>query len=102
MLTDSLRELRVRSEQEGHGLAGVVLSMEGVNYIDTEGADVVRQIAEFGRAREIDLHLEGPARRADRRKPSPTGDARRAVARESGSTAFATEDHDGSGEGSAR
>ncbi len=57
VLADFLRELRVRSEQEGHGLEGVVLSMEGVNYIDTEGADVVRKIAEAGRARAIDLHL---------------------------------------------
>jgi len=57
VLADFLRELRVRSEQEGHALEGVVLSMEGVNYTDTEGVDVVRKIAEAGRAREIDLHL---------------------------------------------
>ena len=53
-MADHLRQLRVQS---GGQLTGVILSMEGVNYIDTEGADVVRKIAEAGRDRGIDLHL---------------------------------------------
>lgn len=35
----------------------VILSMEGVNFIDTEGADVIMKIAESGKALGIDLHL---------------------------------------------
>ena len=53
-MADHLRQLRVQS---GGQLTGVILSMEGVNYIDAEGADVVRKIAEAGRDRGIDLHL---------------------------------------------
>jgi SulP family sulfate permease len=53
-LEDHLRQLRVHSATE---LTGVILSMEGVDYIDTEGADVVKEIAQAGRDLNIDLHL---------------------------------------------
>jgi len=53
-LTDHLREIRIR---EGSDLKGVVVSMEGVDFIDTEGADAIRQIALAGKDRSIDLHL---------------------------------------------
>ncbi len=37
--------------------SGVILSMEGVNFIDTEGADVLKAIARAGTDHDIDLHL---------------------------------------------
>ena len=49
-LADRLRQIRV---EEPTGIDGVILSMEGVNFIDTEGADVLMSIARAG----IDLHL---------------------------------------------
>jgi len=53
-LADHLREIRIR---EGSGLNGVILSMEGVDFIDTEGADTIKAVAEAGVQRNIDLHL---------------------------------------------
>jgi MFS superfamily sulfate permease-like transporter len=53
-LSDQLREIRIR---EGSGLNGVILSMEGVDFIDTEGADAIKTIAEAGNQYNIDLHL---------------------------------------------
>ena len=53
-LGDRLRDIRV---EDKHGLSGVILSMEGVNFIDTEGADVLKRIAQAGEAYNIDLHL---------------------------------------------
>ncbi len=53
-LGDRLREVRVNMEAE---LTSVILSMEGVNFIDTEGADVIKKIAETSKALGIDLHL---------------------------------------------
>ena len=53
-LGDRLRDIRV---EDKHGLSGVILSMEGVNFIDTEGADVLKKIAQAGEAYNIDLHL---------------------------------------------
>jgi MFS superfamily sulfate permease-like transporter len=53
-LGDRLRDIRV---EDGDGLGGVILSMEGVNFIDTEGADVLKKIAQAGEAYNIDLHL---------------------------------------------
>jgi len=53
-LADHLREIRIR---EGSDLSGVILSMEGVDFIDTEGADTIKAIAEAGEQRNIDLHL---------------------------------------------
>ncbi|MBK5107117.1 MAG: STAS domain-containing protein [Anaerolineales bacterium] len=53
-LGDRLREVRVHSESM---LNGVILSMEGVNFIDTEGADIIMKIAQAGVENDIDLHL---------------------------------------------
>ena len=53
-LADRLRQIRVESPT---GLDGVVLSMEGVNFLDTEGADSLKAIAQAGRAAGIDLYL---------------------------------------------
>ena len=35
----------------------MILSMEGVDFIDTEGADTIKAIAEAGNQYSIDLHL---------------------------------------------
>ena len=53
-LGDRLRDVRVHAEQE---LNGVVLSMEGVNFIDAEGADMLKKIAAAGRDHGVDFHL---------------------------------------------
>lgn len=53
-LADRLREVRV---QFGDRLNGVVLSMEGVNFVDTEGADVLKKIARAGSVIGVDFHL---------------------------------------------
>jgi SulP family sulfate permease len=53
-LGDRNREVRV---QLGETLNGVILSMEGVNFIDTEGADIIMKIALAGKEYGIDLHL---------------------------------------------
>ncbi len=53
-LADRLRDIRVRSTA---GLDGVILSMEGVNFIDTEGADTLKAIAKAGADLNIDLYL---------------------------------------------
>jgi high affinity sulfate transporter 1 len=53
-LGDRLREVRVQSEPE---LNGVILSMEGVNFVDTEGADALKKITQVGQNLGIDLHL---------------------------------------------
>ena len=54
-LEDRLRGVRVEFADDS--LTGVILSMEGVNFIDTEGADTIRKIAEAGRDQNIDFHL---------------------------------------------
>jgi len=38
-------------------LEGVILSMEGVNFIDAEGADVLKAIADAANNIDVDLHL---------------------------------------------
>ncbi len=53
-LADRLRQIRVETPT---GLDGVILSMEGVNFIDSEGADVLIAIAQAGIDHDIDLHL---------------------------------------------
>jgi len=53
-LGDRLREVRVQSQPE---LNGVILSMEGVNFIDTEGADRLKKITQAGVNLGVDLHL---------------------------------------------
>jgi high affinity sulfate transporter 1 len=54
VLADQLRGIRIR---EGSGLNGVILSMEGVDFIDIEGADTIKSIAEAGNQRNIDVYL---------------------------------------------
>ncbi len=53
-LNDRLRDVRVHADPP---LNGVILSMEGVNFIDTEGADTLMKIALAGKDQNIDLHL---------------------------------------------
>jgi MFS superfamily sulfate permease-like transporter len=53
-LGDRLRDVRVHTEAE---LNGVILSMEGVNFIDTEGADTLKKITQAGLDQDVDLHL---------------------------------------------
>ncbi len=53
-LGDRLREIRVGSDGK---LKGVILTMEGVNYIDAEGADTMKEIAQAGHDQGVDLHL---------------------------------------------
>ena len=47
-LNDRLREIRVQSKSD---LNGVILSMEGVDFIDSAGADALNKIARAGKAR---------------------------------------------------
>lgn len=49
--------LRVVRTQAGVPLNGVILNMEGVNFIDTEGADMLKKIAQAGAQYGIDMHL---------------------------------------------
>ena len=56
-LGDRLREVRLQADPP---LTGLILSMEGVNFIDTEGADTLKKIAEVGQELEIDFHLARP------------------------------------------
>ena len=53
-LADRLRQIRVETPT---GLDGVILSMEGVNFIDSEGADILIAIGQAGIDHDIDLHL---------------------------------------------
>lgn len=53
-LGDRVRELHIAS---AGALKGVVLTMEGVDFIDVEGADAMKEIAEMSRDQGIDLHL---------------------------------------------
>ena len=53
-LGDRLRDVRVQAETE---LTGVILSMEGVDFIDIEGADILAKIAQAGQDVGIDLYL---------------------------------------------
>jgi len=53
-LGDRLRDIRVHADPP---LNSIILSMEGVNFIDTEGADTLMKIALAGKDQNIDLHL---------------------------------------------
>jgi len=53
-LGDRLRDVRIHADPP---LNGVILSMEGVNFIDTEGSDTLMKIAKAGVEQEIDLHI---------------------------------------------
>jgi MFS superfamily sulfate permease-like transporter len=54
VLEDRLREVRLQADPP---LSGVILSMEGVNFIDTEGADTLLKIGQAGKDLGIDLHI---------------------------------------------
>jgi MFS superfamily sulfate permease-like transporter len=53
-LGDRIRTVRTQADAP---LNGVILSMEGVNFIDAEGADMVKKVAQAGQDHGIDLHL---------------------------------------------
>ena len=53
-LNDRVRDLRIHADPP---MTGGIISMEGVNFIDTEGADSLKKIAEVGIDMGIDLHL---------------------------------------------
>jgi anti-anti-sigma factor len=51
---DRLREVRITADPP---LTGAIISMEGVNFIDAEGADLLAKAAKVGRNLGIDMHL---------------------------------------------
>jgi SulP family sulfate permease len=51
---DRLRHLRIHADPP---LKGLILSMEGVNFIDVQGADMLKKLAESGLDLGIDFHL---------------------------------------------
>ncbi len=53
-LGDRLRNLRVSAEPP---LEGLILTLEGVNFIDVEGADTLNEIAKAGKTHGIDFRL---------------------------------------------
>ena len=53
-LNDRVRDLRIHADPP---LTGGIISMEGVNFIDTEGADAIKKIAKVGIEMGIDLHI---------------------------------------------
>lgn len=53
-LGDQLRYLRINADPP---LRGLILSMEGVNFIDVQGADMLNKLAQSGLDLGIDLHL---------------------------------------------
>ena len=53
-LGDRLRNLRVSADPP---MQGLILTMEGVNFIDVEGADTLNEIAKAGKTRDIDFRL---------------------------------------------
>ena len=53
-LGDRMREVNNKANPP---LNGVIIDMEGVNFIDVEGADVIKKIAQVGALHHVDLHL---------------------------------------------
>ena len=53
-LGDRLRQVRIQADPP---LTGVILSMEGVNFIDAEGADTIKDITQAGNDQNIDFHI---------------------------------------------
>ena len=53
-LNDRVRDLRIHADPP---LTGGIISMEGVNFIDIEGADAIKKIAKVGIEMGIDLHI---------------------------------------------
>jgi SulP family sulfate permease len=53
-LNDRLRDVRLHADPP---LTGVILSMEGVDYIDAVGADALKKITQAGQSVGIDIYL---------------------------------------------
>ena len=53
-LTDRMRDIYVRANST---LSGIILSMEGVDYIDAEGADALKKIANAGKSANVAIYL---------------------------------------------
>ena len=53
-LGDRIRSVKVQADE---ALNGLILNMEGVNFIDAEGADMIKKVAKAGLDSKIDLHL---------------------------------------------
>ncbi len=54
LLEDRLRNIKV---ERGQAVQGVVIDMEGVDFIDIEGADQIRKVAQVGAQHGVDLYL---------------------------------------------
>ncbi len=54
LLEDRLRNIKV---ERGQTVQGVVIDMEGVDFIDIEGADQIRKVAQVGAQHGVDLYL---------------------------------------------
>jgi SulP family sulfate permease len=53
-LTDRMRDIYVRANST---LSGIILSMEGVDYIDAVGADALKKIANAGKSANVAIYL---------------------------------------------
>ena len=53
-LTDRMRDIYVRANST---LSGIILSMEGVDYIDADGADALKKIANAGKSANVAIYL---------------------------------------------
>jgi high affinity sulfate transporter 1 len=53
-LTDRMRDIYVRANST---LSGIILSMEGVDYIDADGADALKKIANAGKSANVAVYL---------------------------------------------
>ncbi len=53
-LGDRIRSVKVQADEP---LNGLILNLEGVNFIDAEGADMIKKVAQAGLDSKIDLHL---------------------------------------------
>jgi len=49
-----MREVSTQAKQP---LNGVIIDMKGVNFMDVEGADIIKKIAQTGATHHVDLHL---------------------------------------------
>lgn len=53
-LGDRIQQVSTQAEP---ALNGVILDMEGLNFIDVEGADTIKKISQVGAVQHVDLHL---------------------------------------------
>ena len=49
-----MRQIRLSADPP---LEGLILTMEGVNFIDVEGADTLNEVAKIGKTLDIDFRL---------------------------------------------